>query len=652
MAKQKDLPKRPRREDCFLGIHFDKHMNERCTEVGKNVTRRMVQRIIDLVGPDYIQVDCKGHTGIASYPTKVGHPAPGFVKDQLRIWRQVTAAAGVGLFMHYSGVLDAKVAQVHPEWSARDAGGKRHPRAMSVFGPYVDELLIPQLKELRDAYHVDGIWLDGECWGCDPDYSKWARKAWREKTGQAKPPKPGEEGYDKFLAFCREGFREYLRRYLDALHAHDLDYQIASNWAFSSHMPEPVSAGVDFLSGDYSWVNSVRSARWEGRCLAGQGTPWDLMAWSFVTYFDEKHQSTKTPLQLKQEAAVVLALGGGFQAYFRQKDDASINDWTMDIMAEVAEFCRARQKVCHKAMPVPQIALLYPGKSFYRMTERVFSPWNGETKSTEGILNALVDAQLPVEVAMEHHLDGRMADYPLIVVPEWEWLAPKLRRELVAYVEGGGNLLVIGARAFRGFAKQLDVKRVGQPRRELRYLAHGGFTGGLKTDFQQVKLGRKAKPFAGFHQENDPRFPSWPAASVARCGKGTIAAVYADFGSLYSRRRATVWRDMLHDLCVELMGRPIVEVDGSHRVDVTAMRKDGALMVNLVNTSGPHGDPHVMVFDEVPEVGTLDITIRPGRKPKNVRVVPRGGRVKWSWSRGELKLTLPKLELHEVIVVE
>ena len=84
-------PKRLRREDSFLGIHFDFHAGQDCKEVGKNVTPKMIEHIIDEVKPDCIQCYCRGHRGFSSYPTKVGNAAPGFVKDQLRIWREVTA---------------------------------------------------------------------------------------------------------------------------------------------------------------------------------------------------------------------------------------------------------------------------------------------------------------------------------------------------------------------------------------------------------------------------------------------------------------------------------------------------------------------------------------------------------------------------------
>ncbi len=59
-------PERLRREQSFLGIHFDFHAGSDCNEIGKNTTPEMVQTIIDKVQPDYIQTDCKGHAGYSN----------------------------------------------------------------------------------------------------------------------------------------------------------------------------------------------------------------------------------------------------------------------------------------------------------------------------------------------------------------------------------------------------------------------------------------------------------------------------------------------------------------------------------------------------------------------------------------------------------
>jgi uncharacterized lipoprotein YddW (UPF0748 family) len=151
--------------------------------------------------------------------------------------------------MHYSGVWDAAAVKAHPDWAAVDAAGKRSERATSVFGPYVDELMIPQLLELAREYCVDGAWVDGDCWATVRDYSKHARAEWRRRTGHATMPRDAKDPlWHEFSDFCRDGFRKYVKHYVDTLHREAPGFQIASNWAYSSHMPEWPAINVDFLS--------------------------------------------------------------------------------------------------------------------------------------------------------------------------------------------------------------------------------------------------------------------------------------------------------------------------------------------------------------------------------------------------------------------
>lgn len=651
-----DPPRRTRAES-FLGIHFDFHAGADCTEVGKNTTRAMVENIIAQVKPDYLQVDCKGHPGLSSYPTRVGNPAPGFVDDPLRVWREVTAKHGVALYMHYSGVIDNEAVRKHPDWAALPASGKVDPRSRtptSLFGPYADKLLIPQLKELAGQYGVDGVWCDGECWGAIPDYSPAALAAFQKATGiEDVPRRPTDAHYFEFMQFHREAFRRYLRHWVDEVHRAYPRFQIASNWAFSDHMPEPVSANVDFLSGDYSLQNSVQSAQFSGRCMALQGKPWDLMAWAFSGKHKEPGRSLKSIPQLQREAAVVLAQGGGFQAYFKQKRDGSIYDWQMQLMGAAAKFCRQRQAICHRSQAVPQIALLYSTAAHYRQSPRLFVPASPGVTALKGVLQALVESQQAVDICSEHHLAGRLADYPLVVVPEWDYLEPPFRAGLVAYVEAGGRLLLIGPGAAALFPAELDVTFSGAPEEAaVRFLEHGSWLAGLQAPVAKVTLGRSAKPFGRLHAEDDPRSPWEPAASIRTLGKGKIAAVYCGFGSRYLTARTTVARDFLAALVRELFPRPIVEVTGSQQVEVVVRRQPGKLLVNLVNTAGPHADPQVYVFDQIPAVGPLEIRLRLPERPKAMLWEPGARRASFAWESGEAKVVLPRLEIHEVLVVE
>lgn len=648
-ADTSPTPRRLTRAESFLGIHFDFHAGPDCKEIGKNTTREMIETVLDQVRPDYVQTDCKGHPGLSSYPTKAGNQAPGFVGDPLRLWRQVTAERGVGLYMHYSGVWDSEAIRLHPDWGVINADGKVNGNATSFFSPYADRLLIPQLRELAGDYGVDGAWVDGECWASAPDFGDASLKAFRQATGiDTVPRKPGDAHWYEFLQFNREAYRKYLRHYLAEVKRTNPEMQLCSNWAFTDHMPEVVSAPVDWISGDYSPEDSVNSARFSARYLARQGKPWDLMAWSFVTKGAQGRSNQKSAPQLMREAAAVLSLGGGFQAYFTQKRDGSIRTEFMPIMAEVAKFCRARQAVCHRALPVPQVAFLYSTAAHYRESNGLFPR---DLSRLRGTLQALLESQWSVEVLSEHNLSGHMSEYPLIVVPETDYLEPVFKQELVNYATAGGNLLLVGPRTAALFAGELGATLEGKPEDQPRFLARAGALTPTRGSSQTAKLDPKARVVGRLHTANDASSPSQPAASVTTLGKGRIAATYFAFSQGYLGDRSEAARGWLNDLARELFPKPLVDVKGSSDVDVAVNRMGGKLAINLVNTAGPHANTEAPLHDSIPPVGPLDLTLRLRAKPAKITLEPGGTPLPFKHANGETRLTLPKLEIHSVVLI-
>ena len=75
-------------DDVFFGLHFDIHANETDRDLGKYADRAELLEQFRKIGPDFVQCDCKGHPGYASYPSKTAISAPGIVKDALREWRE------------------------------------------------------------------------------------------------------------------------------------------------------------------------------------------------------------------------------------------------------------------------------------------------------------------------------------------------------------------------------------------------------------------------------------------------------------------------------------------------------------------------------------------------------------------------------------
>ena len=83
-----------------------------------------------------------------------------------------------------------------------------------------------------------------------------------------------------------------------------------------------------------------------------------------------------------------------------------------------------------------------------------------------------------------------------------------------------------------------------------------------------------------------------------------------------------------------------------------AFRKNGKLLVNLVNTAGPHADRGQPVFDEIPAVGPLTVSVRMPRPPSRVTVEPGGAIPEQALKDGCLTVRIPALAIHEAIVVE
>ncbi len=639
------------RKDAFFGVHFDLHPNAQDTVLGVDVSEEMAAAVLDRVRPDYVQYDCKGHAGYAGYPTMVGWASPGVVKDSLAVWRKVTNDRGIGLYIHYSGVWDTKAVTEHPEWARIDAQGKPDPDKTSVFGPYVDKLLIPQLKEAMTAYDLDGAWVDGDCWAAEFDYSPAALAAWRKQTGFTGAPKSAADPHwTEWKMFHRRAFEDYVARWVDALHAFNPSLQLTSNWMYTSFIPKPVTVKLDFLSGDYSPGMSVDRARYEARYLASTGQPWDLLSWGFDRGKDESW-SVKTPVQLMQEAAVVLMQGGGFQVYHTPTRSGYISPPIIEQLGAVADFCRARQALSHKSRTVPQVAVLNSETSLWETMDRLYMPTR-ELDALEGALNALLELHYSVDVLAEFQLGPRLEEFPLVVIPDAHKLSPEFKEAVLRYVEGGGSLLLIGARAARLFESQLGVTMAAEPEEAPMELATPAGPVSVPGAWPQVSL--TTGQAVGFrYPTRDFRGEGQVAATIASLGKGRIAAVYGPVALGFLRGHHPGIRRFLGDLAGRLFDDPAVSVEAPPTVDLALRRAaDGRLALHLLNRTGFPVPDRYNFTDFLPAVGPIKVLLRVESRPKSVLWMPEGRPLKWSWKDGRLKAEIPTVHIHGVLVVE
>ncbi len=127
-----------------------------------------------------------------------------------------------------------------------------------------------------------------------------------------------------------------------------------------------------------------------------------------------------------------------------------------------------------------------------------------------------------------------------------------------------------------------------------------------------------------------------------------------DLGRPYLQARTATAQRLLDDLVRELLPKPMIEVHGPGAVEVVLNRQSGRLLAHLVNVSGPHEDESVYTVATVDPLGPLEVVVRPGvdRKPLGVTLEPGGRKVAWKWRDGEVRAAVPRVDLHEILVLD
>ncbi len=640
-----------RRSESFFGLHFDFHATPESTQVpvGAMLREEDIREICRNVRPDFIQIDCKGHPGWASYPTACGNAMPAFAGDPLALWRKVTAEEGVALYMHYSGVWDSKYCAEHPEECVVNADGSRSSTSTRTMGKYVDNLLIPQLQELAGKYGVNGVWIDGDCWATALDFHPDTVAAFENATGIHLDGNLPADRNDKYFAeyreFCRELFRAYVRHYVDELHKVYPDFQVASNWAYSDHMPEPVTAAVDFISGDLNPWASFDSARYAARAIAQQKYTWDLMSWNFraqdkvLPKFLPKH-----PIQIMQEAVAVISVGGGFQNYITQYKDGTPRMEEIRRMKEVGEFLRAREPFCFRGEAVHQAAVLLSTYDRHSESASLFSR-NGCEKIM-GLVSLMTDASQSTEIVCEHTIKGKCAEYPLIVVPElFDGLAEETISELLTYAEKGGNLLLTGKNTVRIFEKASGAFRTAEAR--IGFFSVNDADVGV-VDHPLTVEAENAEVIATYMEdERDARIPF---AVIIPYGKGKLAVVGADLGMAYNTSAQYAYRTLMERMAQKLY-TPIVKRESAVGIlEITALEKNDRLYIQLVNANCNHTGTASATWDMIPPVCGVKISVA---APEGTRFIlrPEERELPAVYENGRAYLDIGTVELHEIVEV-
>ena len=339
-------------------------------------------------------------------------------------------------------------------------------------------------------------------------------------------------------------------------------------------------------------------ARYSARAICKHNRPWDLMAWSFRRFTYGGH-IPKHPVQLMQEAATVLSLGGGFSIYVTQLRDGSPQTERVLELVPVADFVHAREKWTFGGQPRKQIAVFLSTYDRYASLKGLFSRAGSEP--VMGLVNLLCDAGRSVTLISEDNL-GETAEYPVILVPNLSvGLAPETVSALMDYAKGGGSLVLVGEKTAEIF--------------------------GTGTE------------------------PSGQEPGVSPCGRGKLALIREDVGSQYVTGARCEHRTQMTGLLDQMYEAGVKVARTNGPLEVVDMVKDGRRLIQLINAGGQHHNVKVYTEDCFPPLTDLVLDIRADRKPRAIRLQPEGRRLRFRWKDGVASVEVPRLDIHGTLEI-
>jgi len=347
---------------------------------------------------------------------------------------------------------------------------------------------------------------------------------------------------------------------------------------------------------------------------------------------------------------VVLAQGGGFQIYFQLTRAGWIDTWMVRIMADVARFCRARRRISFGTRTVPQVALLLPRSELYKGSDRLFGPWGTKIDGVAGILHALLELHYSVDVLAEHHLERRLDEYPFLVLPEVSAVPDELKEIVRAFVQAGGNCLVVGPKTAECFGEELSVKIKKVVDLETFYIEGGDALAWMGGTWADVEM-RSAEPMGRGFATSDTRKNGRPIGSIRHLGDGNIAGFYGPFGTVYRRSHTPAARRCLGDMLRRVFPSPLVEVVAPPSVDVVLREAGKSLVIHLINTSNMQISPEYATIDHIPPAGAVAVEVRTKRRPRYVLLEPDGSPLTWDHAGGVLAISLELHGIHSAITI-
>jgi hypothetical protein len=662
----------------FRQVHLDFHTAAECQGVGRDFDPQQFAETLQNAHVNSINLFSKCHHGYSYYPTKVGTVHPTLTGDLLG--QQIEALHRVDILcpIYYSIRWDELAGQKHPEWVVVDKEGKvvsRPPLSgewgwttLDVASGYADYVMA-QIEELCDLYEIDGFWFD-ICFPL-PNYSPW---------GQARMRQAGVrlDDDDAVWAYARREQERFFEQLSGLVQRRAPYATVFYNGTISRDMrriaPYMTHFEVESLPTTRTWGYlhypiMARQARRYGKEFIG-------MTGRFHTSWGD-FGGLKTRDQLDYECGTIVAAGGRISIGDQLHPRGVLDPAVYRLIGQAFNRIEALEPWLVGATPAAEVAILGLGP--------VSGGLHGIGVHSPDVEGA---AQVFLELRIQFDIVDAQADlsgYPAVVLPDDTPLDHPLKTRLETYLAAGGRLILSGTAALDPSRQtfqldaipvtyvrpaptqpsylRLDAALVGESeladdydyafydRAHIVQAEEGAMAHG---DLRAALFNRTWEHFMG-HQ-HAPVGESLAAPITARNEK--VLYLAAPLFRAYRNHDYWVYRAIAQAALADFLPSPLIKptapgwVEFSlHAQPATADHPERKI-VHIVTYHPRRTLQSIQHVDQSWAISGLEVRVRAPKAPHQVYLAPDREPLAFSMETGYVRVRLPPVGPHSVVVIE
>jgi hypothetical protein len=244
----------------------------------------------------------------------------------------------------------------------------------------------------------------------------------------------------------------------------------------------------------------------------------------------------------------------------------------------------------------------------------------------------------------------------MVVAPERHEMSEDMVVALKKYVENGGKLIISGYDSFKRFGTDFLGVTEGKVEDDKAYHVSAGkdtVTLYSKKWHLTDPVSAKGYGHVGKTPLVDDMLLSNHAFFVNRIGKGSVAYIPANVFKDWHFNRPPELRVFINEVVRRLVAKFDIEVKAPLCIDAVFRKKGNSTIVNFINrSSGVPNYPQNGFIDEIPIMGPIEVTMKMDSKPASVALPLSKVKPEWKWKKGEVKITVPCVHIHDVLVIE